>query len=369
MKAGMFLMPSHPPERSFYDGQQWDLQVLRWADELGYDEAWIGEHYTSPWEPNPSPDLLITQALLQTSRITLAPGGFLLPYHHPAELAHRVAFLDHLAQGRLMFGVAASGLPSDWRLFDVDGMSGENREMTRESLEIILRLWQEPGPWEYQGKFWSVNKPDTMYDTLKYHITPFQKPHPPIGIAGLSPGSETLKTAGEKGFYPMSLNISPGYVASHWQAVEEGAQRTGRTPHRSDWRLVREIFVAETDAEARRYAVEGMLGRVMREYLLPLFGKFGFTQFFKHDQSVPDADVGPEYLVDHGWLVGSVETVVEKLEQMYEEVGGFGSLLHYIVDYADNPGPWKQSMELLMKEVLPRVQHLSPEPVAAGLAD
>jgi len=53
-----------------------------------------------------------------------------LPYHHPAELANRVAVLDHLSGGRLNFGVAASGLPSDWAMFNVDGMSGQNRDMT-----------------------------------------------------------------------------------------------------------------------------------------------------------------------------------------------------------------------------------------------
>ena len=108
MQYGLFTMPSHPPECGLYDGHLWDLQTLRWADELGFAEAWIGEHHTAPWEPHPSPDLLIAQALMETKKIRLAPGGFLLPYHHPAELANRVAMLDHMAQGRLNFGVAAS---------------------------------------------------------------------------------------------------------------------------------------------------------------------------------------------------------------------------------------------------------------------
>ena len=42
MQYGLFTMPSHPPERSLYDGHRWDLQTLRWADELGFSEAWIG---------------------------------------------------------------------------------------------------------------------------------------------------------------------------------------------------------------------------------------------------------------------------------------------------------------------------------------
>ena len=178
------------------DGHEWDLQVIRWLDELGFSECWIGEHHTAPWEPHPSPDLLVAQALLQTKNIRLGPGGFLLPYHHPAELANRVAMLDHMAGGRLNFGVAASGLPSDWAMFNVDGMSGVNRDMTREALEIILKLWQSPEPFDYKGKFWHVTKPDTMFGFLKPHIKPLQSPHPPIGVAGLSKNSVTLKLAG-----------------------------------------------------------------------------------------------------------------------------------------------------------------------------
>ena len=360
MQVGLFTMPSHPPERSLYDGQQWNLQVLRWADELGFSEAWIGEHSTPHLGANPTPDLLIAQALLQTTRIRLGPGGFLLPYHHPAELANRVAMLDHLAQGRLNFGIAASGLPSDWAMFDVDGMSGENRDMTREALEIILRLWTEEEPFEYRGKFWNVNKPDTMFGVLEPHIKPFQQPHPPIGVAGLSKNSDTLKLAGEKGFIPMSLNLNPAYVGSHWDAVEEGARRTGRVPNRADWRLVREVFVAETDAEAMRLSTGAMMGRMMRDYFLPLLGAFGFKDYLKHDPDVADSDVTPEYCARHNWLVGSPSTVAEKLAKVYEEVGGFGSLLLFGFDYAENPEVWHNSMGLLMNEVLPKVRHLLP---------
>ena len=101
MEFGYFAMPSHPPERGLKEGHDFDLQTLRWLDELGFSEAWIGEHHTAAWEPHPAPDLLIAQALLQTKRLRIGPGGFLLPYHHPAELANRVAMLDHLSEGPL----------------------------------------------------------------------------------------------------------------------------------------------------------------------------------------------------------------------------------------------------------------------------
>ena len=368
MKLGMFMMPSHPPERGFKAGQEWDLEVIRTADTLGYSEIWIGEHFTSPWEPNPSPDVLIAQALLQTKQIKLAPGAHLLPYHHPAELACRVAFMDHLAEGRYMLGIGASGLPSDWQLFQVDGIGPQTREMTRESLDIMLKIWESDGGLDYEGKYWHVNVPEPMLRTLRHHIKPFQKPHPPIGIAGLTPGSETLKLAGERGFMPLSLNLSPSYVATHWDAVEEGARRTGRTPDRRDWRIVREIFVADTDEEAYEQCVNGGMGRMMREYLLPLLADFQFTKYLKDDPNIPDEQVTPEYLWNHGWLVGSVKTVTAKLEQMYQDLGGFGTLLLFGFDYADNPGPWLKSMKLLAEQVLPQFADRDPAPAVAAKA-
>ena len=250
MRTGFFTMPSHPPERDLREGHEFDLQHIRWADELGFEEGWVGEHHTAPWEPHPAPDFLVIEGFRQTSNIRLGPGGFLLPYHNPAELANRIAMMDHLSRGRLNFGVAASGLPSDWGMFNVDGMSGQNREMTREALEIILRLWGDEEEFDYQGKYWHITKPAEMFGFLRPHLYPYQKPHPPIGVAGLSKGSDTLKLAGENGYVPMSLNLSPAYVGSHWEAVEEGAKRSGRVPWRGDWRMVREVFVAETDAEA-----------------------------------------------------------------------------------------------------------------------
>jgi alkanesulfonate monooxygenase SsuD/methylene tetrahydromethanopterin reductase-like flavin-dependent oxidoreductase (luciferase family) len=159
----------------------------------------------------------------------------------------------------------------------------------------------------------------------------------------------------------MSLNLNPTYVASHWESVEEGARRSGRSPSRADWRLVREIFVADSDEEAWRLSVGAQMGRMMREYFLPLLTNVGVIQFLKHDENVADSDVTPEYCARHNWLIGSPATVVKKIERMYEEVGGFGSLLLFCFDYSENPEAWRHSMELLATEVIPKVVHLSPK--------
>ena len=306
MQYGLFTMPSHPPERGLYDGHRWDLQTLRWADKLGFSEAWIGEHHTAPWEPHPAPDLLIAQSLMETSRIRLAPGGFLLPYHHPAELAHRVAMLDHMAQGRLNFGVAASGLPSDWAMFNVDGNSGQHREMTREALDIMLRLWTAEEPFDYAGKYWHVTKTDRMLESL---ITAHQAV--PEAVSADRGGRRQPRLGDAEG------RRREGFSADEPQPQPDlrreplgfrsrrAARRTGRTPSRADWRLVREIFVADTDEEAWRLSVGAQMGRMMREYFLPLLKKSGVIQYLKHDENVADSDVTPEYCGRQNWLIGS----------------------------------------------------------------
>ena len=357
MKLGLFAMPAHPPERDLKQGFEWDLDVIRWLDELGYSEAWVGEHHTVPWEPNPAPDLLLARAFAETKNIRLGPGGFLLPFHHPAELASRLAMLDHLSGGRLNFGVAASSIPTDQAMFGIDGPA--TREMTRESVEIILKLWNEPGPFTHKGKYWTVSRPEPMLGIFTPHLKPVQAPHPPIGVAGLSPSSDTLKWAGEHGYIPMSLNLNANYLSGHWAAVEAGAAAAGRTPRRSDWRMVREVLVADTDAEARRLAVDGAMGRMTREYSLKVVQAFGALPFLKHDPSVADSDVTIDYLADNSWLIGSPDTVVAKIEQLYAQVGGFGALLVLGFDYLDQSQAWRRSLQLLAEEVGPRVAGLT----------
>jgi alkanesulfonate monooxygenase SsuD/methylene tetrahydromethanopterin reductase-like flavin-dependent oxidoreductase (luciferase family) len=352
VKLGAFVMPSHPPERALIDGYRWDLEHLVQLDRLGFHEAWIGEHYTAPWEPNPAPDLLIAQALMQTENIKLCPGAHLLPYHHPVELAHRVAFLDHIAQGRYMLGVGISALPSDLNLFDMDAEGGENRRRTLEALEIMLRVW-EGKPFTFDGEFWNVRPPGTDFDFLRLHMQPFQKPHPPIGIAGLSPGSETLKLAGERGYVPLSISLNPRHTASHWDSVVAGAELSGRTPDRGEWRLVREVYVARTDEEARRRVREGAMGRCWREYLLPFYVGNGMGEHFKVDPSEPDSVLDVDYLIEHNWFVGSPETVTEKIATLQSATGGFGGMLIMIYDFSTEQREWDESLKLLIDEVMP----------------
>ena len=99
MRLGLFMMPLHPSYRAIADCYDRDIDQLVLADKLGFDEAWLGEHFTEKWENAPSPDLLIAKALALTERIRFGTGVTLLGMHEPVYLAPRVAMLEHLARG------------------------------------------------------------------------------------------------------------------------------------------------------------------------------------------------------------------------------------------------------------------------------
>ena len=354
MRHAMFMQPSHPPERDVLEGIEQDLTIIEWCDQLDYSEVWLGEHLSASWEPYPAQDLILAQAIPRTERITLCSGGYVVPYYHPAALALRIAQLDHMAQGRYICGLAAGSIPTDMALLDIDLQSGANRRMTLESLDIMTRLWTDPEPWTYEGEFWKVTNSAPML-TFGPHIMPFQQPHPRLGIAGLSPNSESLRLAGERGFIPLSLNFSTSFLTSHWDMVEEGAASTGARCDRDDWHVVREVFVADTDKAAKEWVRQSHWGDMWRAMHLPMIQHLGWTSFFKHDPSLPDEAVDFNYFIDQVFIVGSVKTVTEKILQANEELGGFGTIVVTKYDYGSTPEIYRDSLAMLAHEVMPKV--------------
>ncbi len=357
LEVGLFVMPAHPPERSVIDGHNWDLSMIRAADRFGYKEAWVGEHLNTPWEPCPSPELVIAQALTCTEQITLGAGAHILPNHHPARLAQTVAYLDHLAEGRYMLGIGAGGGGSELFGYSKDAPK-ERYAHLREALEIMVKLWTEPGPWEYVGHNWHVTKAASPGDPnvpSGQDLTPYQKPHPPIGVPGLTPDSESMRVAGEIGGLPMSLYLNNRCLRTHWETYSQAAEAAGHEPDRAKWRVGKEVLIADTDEEAIALAAEGMMGRFHSDYFFGIYSRAGRLANMKSDESLPDSDFTAEYRARNEWLVGSPDTVAEKLGALYEDLGGFGTLLVVGNDYSDDSGPWMESMERLTKEVVPTV--------------
>lgn len=360
MQFGLFMMPLHPPERSFVDSYERDLAQIVLADRLGYHEVWIGEHLTERWENAPAPELLIAQALVKTERIILATGVTLLALHNPVEVAHRIAMLDHLARGRFYWGIGGGAIPTDLALFGLEGCTpAEVRARSAEALDVILKLWEADGPFSYQGTFFRVTAPalDPVRERGLY-MKPYQKPHPPIGVAATSPGSAAIRLAGERGWIPMSSSLlAPAHLKDHWPLVEAGAASAGRVADRGQWRIGRDVFVAETSALAHERARQ-VLGRNYVRHQYP--NRRGTSQMAtsKIDPGMPDEAVDVDYMMEHMWIVGDPQECADRLRRLHATVGGFGTLLAITQD-SEDPAWDHRSLQLLIEEVGPRVADLS----------
>jgi alkanesulfonate monooxygenase SsuD/methylene tetrahydromethanopterin reductase-like flavin-dependent oxidoreductase (luciferase family) len=361
MELGLFMMPLHPPRRSFADSYDRDIALIVQADRLGYQEAWIGEHVTEMWENAPVPELLIAKALALTERIVLATGVTLLPLHHPVDTAHRIAMLDHMARGRFYWGIGLRSIPSDLELYGIEpGNMAAVREQGREALEVILGLWSaEDGRFEHQGKYYRVHAPQVLPALERgLHYKPYQKPHPPIGVAATTPRSDTIRLAGERGWIPMSSsNLLIPDLKAQWRMVEEGAAASGRVADRKQWRIAREVYVAETPEAAREEARE-VLGRPFAEHQWINRRETGMMGALKNDPSMADEDVTVDYMMENVWIVGDPGECASRLRLLYDQVGGFGTLLAITQD-PDDHALMQRSMQLLMEEVGPRVQDLT----------
>ena len=360
MEAGYFTMPLHPPGSDVTKTLDDDLEQMVTLDRLGYKEAWIGEHFTCEWENIPAPDLFIAKALALTKNIILGTGVTCMPNHNPFMIAHRIALLDHMAHGRFHWGVGSGSFPGDFEVFGLDPATGEQRGMTRDAIDLILKMWDDPEPGLYENRYWRFKIPNPVDEIgLRFHMKPYQRPHPPIGLAGISPKSDTLVLAGERGWIPLSINIVPTRILkTHWDAVEEGARITGRATNRWAWRIARDVYIAETTEQARTEALEGVLRRDFEQYFLRLLRKMKMLDLMKVDPDMPDADVTLEYLVDNIFIVGSVDDVADKLRRLYLDVGGFGVLLAMGHEWQPKER-WVNSMTLLVKEVVPKLADLN----------
>lgn len=354
MRFGLFSMPNRPPGADIYQVIRQQLDVLEHADDVGYAEAWLGEHNTLPWEPLPAGDLVIAQALQRTSSMMVCPGAYLVFNYHPGHLACRVMQLDHMAQGRLMCAFAPGFSSTDLTFAGLDSKSSANRELLVEALDVMTRVWTEHvgHVWEHEGH-WKVSNPAPVGHNGP-HLRPFQKPYPPIALAGITPASSTIELAGARGYIPISLIENPSLLAGHWTLYREAALAAGHSPNRGDWRVVRTGFVADTDAEAVAWLRASNHFRFYEKVIRGITGT-PIIAGLKHDPSIPDEAVTPEYIMEHWWLVGSPETVAEKLQRVHDAVGGFGTVLLVDLDHGHGQNAYRRSLELFATEVIPRI--------------
>ena len=256
----------------------------------------------------------------------------LLQLHDPKMLAHRMAMLDHLGEGRFYFGIGTGGVPTEFDFFNVD--KDKRHPRAAEVIDAVLKIWGAEGTLDYQGEFHHIKSPTPIPEAdLRMWFKPQTLPHPPIGVAGSSASSPTLEWAGEQGWIPMSTAVLPlVHVPTQWEAYKRGAAKTGRLADRREWRVSFDVHVAETTEEARNDVLNHGMARSYNEYFFPLARVTGGLDIMKVDESMPDEAVTVDYLMDDRWVIGDPDYCVRKIREAYDTVGGFGTMLQLTQD-------------------------------------
>ena len=367
MRLGLFMMPLHPPTRDYHEMLEEDLEAVIHADRLGFDDVWIGEHFSSMTEPITSPLMFMAKAIPLTERVRLCTGVLNLPQQHPAVVAGFAAMFDHLAKGRFVMGIGPGGLPSDFELFHLDDPMARGK-MTLESIDIILKIWTGEPPYVIEGEYWQIRQDEWYWPELGlgFMPKPYQQPHPPIAVAGMSPYPFFVKEAARRGWIAVSANfIPPASAATHWQRYVEGCAEAGIEPDGAKWHLARTVLVTETDGEAQAYLARPECApRYYFHYLSALMKKAGFAQIMKGLEQFSDDELTVDWALDNIVIAGSPATVTEKLLAVREQVGPFGALVLTGLDW-DDKGVWKRSMELMAREVMPRLDQATGPAIAA----
>ena len=196
MKFGVLtLFDYYPEDCSQQDYYRFLLDEAVYAEELGFDSVWLGEHHFCNYLC-PSPAVFAASIAQLTTRIRIGTSVALLPLHDPVRLAEDYAMVDVLSGGRFDFGVSRGFQKTGYDGFNIP--MEESRQRFAESIEIIDKAWSQKTV-TCDGQFRQVND-------LPIYPRTLQQPRPPIWI-GAGPTPESYKFASERGYNLMLASV------------------------------------------------------------------------------------------------------------------------------------------------------------------
>jgi alkanesulfonate monooxygenase SsuD/methylene tetrahydromethanopterin reductase-like flavin-dependent oxidoreductase (luciferase family) len=358
MKLGFFTMPIHPLGKDWRLCLREDREAFLLADELGFLEGYVGEHSTDQAENITSCAMFIASLAEATKRIKLGTGTVNMPNSHPARIAAEIAMLDHMLDGRFIFGISPGGLLSDAEVFG--NLDANRNEMFLEAINQVLDIWAGEPPYNLKGKHWAISTERTMMTDIGQGFLPkpLQQPHPPIVVTAVAPFSKGITEAAARGWEPISANfLMPVWVKSHWPKYVEGCERAGRPADPANWRVAKSVFVADDDKTAEAYATApNSPYRYYYNSLVTKLKKNGRAELFKTSRDMPDEAVTTDMVCDKLVIHGSPVKVADQILAFRDEVGDFGTLLYAGKDWLDRE-LGRRSMILMAEKVLPMVNN------------
>ena len=342
MKFSNFLFPESETPAGDYDVIEESLREAELSEKLGYDVIWLAEHHFDGGCAYVDPTTFAAAIAARTTKIKIGFAVAQMALHHPIRFAEQIALVDNISKGRMVVGVGRGTAYNfyEFRGFGID--PNEAHDMLLEVEDILVKSWTTNN-YKHDGKYWQLELP-----VLRPQV--FQKPHPPM-IRACSGLESTLEMAREGRPFMMNVQSDETTVKRlrQYQTTMSEAGHSDETVAQSmaDSWVWRNIFVADTDAEAEKVGIPYF--REMRAYLQTNRDKMNTTAEL---QAQATGAVGAaRNSLEHGVIVGSPETVSERL-QAVNDSGVGGVIIHFrlgAMPYDLN----SHSMKLFAEQVMP----------------
>ncbi|MGI9426239.1 MAG: LLM class flavin-dependent oxidoreductase [Hyphomicrobiaceae bacterium] len=348
MKFSNFLFPQAEPES---DGQVIDEAVKEavLCDQLGMETIWLAEHHFDGNCAYVDPVCFASALSVATEQIKIGFAVAQTSLHHPIRLAEQLSLIDNLSKGRLIVGL---GRGTAHNIYDYRGYGiapEEAQERLLEAEHIMIKSWTTDN-YEHKGKYWNLWLPSLR-------PRPFTKPHPYL-VRACSGEASMLEMA--RLGRPFLMNVQSDavtksrldlYRSTMREAGFDDAHVAAAVDETWVWR---NIFIAETDAEAERIGVPLFEAQReqrarMRDRILAERGESMAKPGETGVAASPARNV-----VAHSLIVGSPATVAERLAKI-DAMGVGGIILQFRVGPASHETT-ENCIRLFMDKVAPEIR-------------
>lgn len=341
MKFGI-LYEIHTPkpwhEHSDYERYWQCIAEIKLAESVGFDECWAVEHhFTEEFAHCSAPEVFLTAVAQHTTTMRVGHGVVLLPrpYNHAVRVAERAAALDILSRGRLDVGTGRSATTLELRGFEID--PDDTRPMWEEAIQLIPRLWTEERV-AFEGRYYHLPRRTVL-------PRPYQKPHPPLWVAGGQPASLDLAARYGLGFLHFALldpELSFTWVRQYKEQVRAAAPPAGFVNDQFGAFTIG--YCGEDEAEVRMVGGPGALyyagernrvqGAWERAYgTVPESYRHYQQQTAKIDLTAKDALPG---LLNIGSMAVGTPEQCRKVVEIYDRAGADQLILYMELPFLDH---------------------------------
>jgi alkanesulfonate monooxygenase SsuD/methylene tetrahydromethanopterin reductase-like flavin-dependent oxidoreductase (luciferase family) len=353
MKFGTFFFFQAAPGYRHADIIHRELEQVEWTEELGFDEVWFTEHHFIDYGLSVDPSSLAAAAASRTRRVRIGLAAAILPFHHPLRLAEQTALVDIISNGRLDVGVGRGNRPAEFAGYRVPQV--ESRERFDETVEILRLAWTQER-FSFHGRFFD-------FDDVRVIPKPLQQPHPPLYQVCVS--KDGIENTALRA-WPMLNSVLTGPVdqlVANRDTYVATLEKSGRSEADiatllGRWGVSRQIYVADTDAQALAEAKEAELWYQdsFRRFVVPERIEDAHPSLQPGFRAMADklGRVTWEDLVRETLAFGSPETVARHIAHMREL--GVGQVLCWMNFGGLPQDKIRRSMELFAREVIPRFQ-------------